>query len=526
MTNTTMREALDDPDLLGGILPGKTWSTWRTVLIAAMGERLSFWERRDFRKVTGRAREPGKRVDELIAVVGRRGGKSRAASVLAVYLAALCDYSEVQAPGERLRVLFLARSQDQAKVCFDYVAGVFDTIPIFRELVTGRTQDTISLANGIDLEVKSANAATIRGISAVAILADEAAFWQTDSASQNADTDILNAARPALATTGGPLVVISSPHARKGEVFDLWEKNYGEKGDPGIMVVHGESRTFNSSLSQAVVDRALKRNPAAAAAEYLAQWRSDLESFVTLDTLRACTGNFAERPPIPGVEYVGGIDFAGGSGEDSMALAFCHFDDVAQKVIVDFAKEWAPNFSPADVIAEVAGLCKRYGVPTLIGDAAFGDFPREMLRKLGIGYRKADYTTSGCFSELLPLLNSHECELPRHQVLLTQLGALERKPSSRGKEFIGHPPNCHDDVAAAVAVCVSHCAFADAKRIKWHAASERGVWGENGFTPADQVADRAQQDDDRANYRRGVCGSGNSADPVSEETRRRWLDPL
>ena len=74
----TMRQAVEDPDLLGGLLAGDTWRTWRILLIAAMGEPLTFWERRTFAKFTGRKREPGKIVDELVAVAGRRAGKSRA----------------------------------------------------------------------------------------------------------------------------------------------------------------------------------------------------------------------------------------------------------------------------------------------------------------------------------------------------------------------------------------------------------------------------------------------------------------
>jgi hypothetical protein len=37
--------------------------------------------------------EPLERVEELWGIIGRRGGKTRAASALAVYLAALCDYA-------------------------------------------------------------------------------------------------------------------------------------------------------------------------------------------------------------------------------------------------------------------------------------------------------------------------------------------------------------------------------------------------------------------------------------------------
>ena len=83
----TMRGALDDPALLGSTLAGASWESWRTLLIAAMGERLLPSERALFTQLTGREREPGDRVEELWAVVGRRGGKSRAMATLAAYLA-------------------------------------------------------------------------------------------------------------------------------------------------------------------------------------------------------------------------------------------------------------------------------------------------------------------------------------------------------------------------------------------------------------------------------------------------------
>jgi hypothetical protein len=51
-----------------------------------MGETLTATEREAFRQLTGREREPGARVEELVAIVGRRGGKSRAIATLATYL--------------------------------------------------------------------------------------------------------------------------------------------------------------------------------------------------------------------------------------------------------------------------------------------------------------------------------------------------------------------------------------------------------------------------------------------------------
>src|SRR5580692_2411114 len=91
----TMRKALADPNLLGATLAGDSWATWRVFLIAIMGEKLGPEEREIFWRFTGREQEPGVRVEEALCLIGRRGGKDRAASVLAAYLAALVDWSGV-----------------------------------------------------------------------------------------------------------------------------------------------------------------------------------------------------------------------------------------------------------------------------------------------------------------------------------------------------------------------------------------------------------------------------------------------
>jgi len=41
----SLRQALADPALLGGVLDGESWKPWHTLLIAAMGEELTQDER-------------------------------------------------------------------------------------------------------------------------------------------------------------------------------------------------------------------------------------------------------------------------------------------------------------------------------------------------------------------------------------------------------------------------------------------------------------------------------------------------
>jgi hypothetical protein len=137
-------------------------------------------------------------------------------------MAALVDHKDSLSPGERGIVLLLGQNTKQAQVAFNYTAAVFEDVPLFSGLVKNVTADTISLNTGIDLEIRAASFRGLRGVTAVAVIGDEASFWQTDELSANADAEILNAIRPSLATTGGPMVVISTPYAKQGAVYETW----------------------------------------------------------------------------------------------------------------------------------------------------------------------------------------------------------------------------------------------------------------------------------------------------------------
>jgi hypothetical protein len=119
-----IRKALSDKKLLGGVLVGPSWRAWRVLLIAAMGEKLTEAERVIFTKLTGRAHEPLQRVEELVGVVGRRGGKSRAMATLATYIGGLCKHDLVA--GETGVCLCVAPDTKQAGIILEYTQAAFE----------------------------------------------------------------------------------------------------------------------------------------------------------------------------------------------------------------------------------------------------------------------------------------------------------------------------------------------------------------------------------------------------------------
>ncbi len=175
---TSLRSALEDPALLGATISGGSWLSWHTLLLAAMGEPLTEEERAIFRGLTGgRQREPLQRVEELVVVAGRRGGKSRAISVLATYIAALCRHPAL-VPGETGVVLVCAPDQRQADIVFDFVEANFRSSPILNQLIESRTQRTLRLTNHIEIEVRASDYRRLRGPSYVCVIGDESAFFR------------------------------------------------------------------------------------------------------------------------------------------------------------------------------------------------------------------------------------------------------------------------------------------------------------------------------------------------------------
>ncbi len=106
----------------------------------------------------------------------------------------------------------------------------------------------------------------------------------------------------------GLLMVASSPYARKGVLWDAYRKHYGKDGDPAL-VWKAPTRTMNPTISQAFIDSETERDPASSAAEYGAEFRSDLEAFVAREVVEACIARGVyERPPQSGLRYCAFVD--------------------------------------------------------------------------------------------------------------------------------------------------------------------------------------------------------------------------
>jgi hypothetical protein len=441
---------LADENWWGAWFSRGDWAAWRAFLAAAFALPMDDAALATYRACTGRTTAPIAQASEAWAICGRRGGKTRIMATVAAWLACFSDLRPHLGPGEAATVMLIAANRKQARTAMRYLRSLIVDHPTLVRLVIKETEEAIELTNRCVIEITTASFRTSRGYTVAAALADEAAFWIDDSDSANPAAEIIDSLRPAMATIpGAMLMVATSPYARRGVVWEMYRKHWAQEHDP-ILIWRAPTRAMNSTVPQSVVDAAMERDPASASAEYMAVFRSDIETYLNREVIEAAVtpGQF-EIPPMPGTVYSAFTDPSGGS-QDSFTLGIAHRDD-NDRGILDCVRERRVPFSPDAVCEEFAAVLKSYGVTEVVGDRYAGEWPRERFTQWGITYAPAEKPKSAIYQEFLPIINSGRCELLDHPRMIGQLCALERRTAKGGRDSIDHAPGLHDDIANVAA---------------------------------------------------------------------------
>jgi hypothetical protein len=444
----SITNALLDRNLLGAAIREQdSWATWRIILKAAFAEPLTADELITFKDIAGDREPPTDRVAELWVIAGRRGGKSRTAGAVCAYLAAFNTHK--LAPGETATVLSLAASKSQAKAVLDYTLGFLSASPMLKQLLDGEaTSEEIRLKGNISIATHSANFRTVRSRTLIGCVFDECSYWRDAETSSNPDSEIYTATLPALATTGGMLIGISSPYRRAGLLYRKHEASFGIN-DPNVLVVKASSLRLNPTIDPSAIARAREMDPEAARSEWDAEWRTDIADFISRRAVMACVeSGVHERPFERAQRYVGFCDPSGGSA-DSMTLAIAH--KVGDTAVLDCLREIKPPFNPESVVSEFCTLLKSYRIAGVISDRYGGEWVASQFRLHGIHLRPSERTKSELFLDALPLINANAVALLDNERMINQLCSLERRTSRSGKDAVDHPPGSHDDLANAAA---------------------------------------------------------------------------
>lgn len=456
----TILDAIHDPLLFNPLFKDlATWRSWLVVLKALFALPMDEVDRVLFASLTGRETPPAQPVDECWLIVGRRGGKSFIVALIAVFLACFRDYRPYLGPGERGTLMVIATDRKQARVIMRYLTALLQAVPMLAAMIERQDSESIDLNNRVSIEITTASYRTIRGYTVVAALCDEIAFWRSEESANPAE-EILAALRPAMSTIPGALLIaLGTPYKRSGPLYDSYRRHYGQ--DSPVLVIQADTKTMNPTVPQSVIDRAIEIDPAAANAEYLAVFRSDVGSFLESDLIeRAIEPGRRERASLSSVSYTAFVDPSGGA-HDSFTLAIAHRDK--ERFVLDVCRGIKPPFDPSAVVKEFCDVLKSYRVSSVVGDKYAGAWVTEQFQRQGVHYRHSDLTKSELYLESLPLFAQGCVDLLDSQPLTVELMQLERRTSRSGRDSVDHPPGGRDDHANAVCGVLSLLAATQAR---------------------------------------------------------------
>ena len=316
-------------------------------------------------------------------------------------------------PGERATIVVIAADRKQARIILRYIKALLSQVPMLAAMIARETRKA-STNNRVTVEVHTASFRKSRGYAIPAALLDELAFWPTDDAAEP-DHEIIAALKPGMATIPGAMLFCStSPYSSgHGALWTAFDKHFGKDGP--VLVWRAPTRTMNPTVSQSIIDDAYEADPSSAAAEYGAEFRSDLEAFVSREIIDACTTRASTNAPRSTTfQYTAFFDGAVVRVRTVRSLSL----GTAKATWPLSMRSGRPDlhFRHRSLFAATPSFAQHYGVEKYGGPWG-GEWPRELFREQGISYECAEKSASDLYVEALPLLNSHRVRLLDHPLL-------------------------------------------------------------------------------------------------------------
>jgi hypothetical protein len=272
--------------------------------------------------------------------------------------------------------------------------------------------------------------------------------------------DLLEAVRPTLITTRGKLIMLSSPGAKEGPVYDTWQ---ARNENPDIFCFKAPSAVLNPTISSAALAKERKHGEAYFQREFLAQFTDALNPFLPCAAIDAAVarGKMEFQPEPSDYATVAGIDLA--DKRDDCALCISTVREIAgkRKVVVLLAKPWKPGRDGhvvPRVLEEMGALCKAFNVGQAKGDQKSMSTAEYILGRYGVSFVRT--VTDGQGSEVmyrtfLGALNNGDIVLPENEELLSQLRHLEERTGDGNRFRVAGRRNSKDDLAVATVLSAS-----------------------------------------------------------------------
>lgn len=343
------------------------------------------WDDPEVRAGFGNVKPEAWRPKTFVIAAAIRSAKSMIIAAKAICLSQTVDLTGVTV-GDEIRIPILAPEKDEARAVFSHIVGNIVNRPKLAPLlVEDPTADAVKLRHpsGYVIEIKvtalSRFATTLIGRWLPAAIFDEAPRMVGEQDGVRNLPDALNAIAGRI-RPGGTIMLIGSPHAPFGPMYDMIHEHYG-KPSRDCVVVRAPGPSMNPGYWTPERCADLQRtNPAAYRTDVLAEFADPEEAMFGLDLVEACT---RKAPlvcePIRGHFYVAAMDPATRGNAWTLILLECTglkrgaqqpIERPAYRVVL--TKEWRGSketpLKPDRVFAEIAFLMQPYQCNTVVTD--------------------------------------------------------------------------------------------------------------------------------------------------------------
>lgn len=457
-------EYMEDPYRFGRVFKDlSSWSNWMVFLKVLYAIPLDENELGVYQYFTGRTNPPSEPFEEAWICSGRRSGKSTIASVIATFEALQGGWKERLPGGDTPYVFCLANDKDQAKLIWDYIRHLFQTMA--REQIKREVPGQLDLVNGVSITVRAGSLRSLRGYTLALAIIDECAFfYQEEGRYANPLEEIVTALEPALIPPKGKLpgakvIGLSTPYTRSGLLWTKVQEHLKNPDSSDFLVWKSSTMDMNPEFSQRKIDRAIAKNDKARA-EYLGEFREDVSTLLDPALLESAMGGKDNRHlPLmfdPAKRYYAFLDPSSGR-QDSFTMSLGFQDAYSQQIVVARYEERTAPCDVTKVVEEYAAILKAYGLHRATSDRHAAGWVESAFKKHGIQIDFTSKTKSELYLEFGGLLATGRLWVPFSERLRQQFLGLERRLEKSGLERVDHCPYSGpgDDVANAVAGLVT-----------------------------------------------------------------------
>jgi hypothetical protein len=155
---------------------------------------------------------------------------------------------------------------------------------------------------------------------------------------------------------------------------------------------------------------------------------------------------------LPICRYVCHVDAAGGTGQDSFAIAIGHkmSDGRREIVALDALHEIRPKFNPDEAVRQCADLMRAYGITSAYADTYATPWVASAFAKYGITIVTCPLSSSEIYLHSIAAWTAGRVHMLDQERAIHQLSTLKRKIGQAGRETVTHVRGAHDDLAVVV----------------------------------------------------------------------------